>query len=69
MAWDKIKVDCCGRDIGVAKQFLDGFELSSALNQGSSKVVSQGVRSHVVNAGSHGVLLDDGVKAPPLKRE
>jgi len=69
MAWDKVKVNGGGGDIGVAKQFLNGFELSSTLNQGSGKVVSQGVWTHVVNAGSRGVLLDDGVKAPPLNRE
>jgi len=69
MAWNEVEVYCRGRDIGVAEQFLDGFELSSALNQGGSKEVPQGVRSHVVDAGRHGVLFDDDVEALPLNGE
>lgn len=53
----------------MAKQFLNGFKLSSALHQTGGEVMSQRMRGYIVNSRCHGILFNDDVKAFALNGE
>ena len=56
-----VRVDLRGRDIGMAKHFLDHTQISAVVQQMRGKAVAQQVRMHAcrINTAQRRAFLDD----------
>src|SRR5918999_44579 len=64
-----VRIDLCGRDVGVPKHFLHGAEVGSPFKEMCRERVTQGVWRHTfVDAGPVHVLAQDLPRTHPAER-